>query len=128
MKKNIFTAMIFFFVGSLALAQNLVPATSEDLSEFDQQIANISGHAPGPSKKPEILKKSKDTNFGATVSESAKKLRNEDVASKTKQGSWIGESRKNGEDKNSASANGKFNGQAPSPSTLPSHPGNGKSK
>lgn len=126
MGKNVFTTMIFFFIGSLALAQNLVPATSEDLSEFDQQVANVSAHAPGPSKKPEVLKKSKATDFGATVSKSAKELRTEDVANKARQGSWTGDARKNDDDRNAAS--GKFDGRATSPSTLPSHPGNGKSK
>jgi len=61
MIKNMITILILCF-GPMALAQSLVPATSEDLNSFDQQILES--------------KKTKKANFGSVVSEKAKDLKN----------------------------------------------------
>ena len=61
------------------LAQNLVPATSEDINDFDKQVA-------------EQMKKSKPANFGSEVSAAAKDKKDSD--SDESFGKWVSSQRK----------------------------------
>ncbi len=63
MGKILFYTFVALFFGSVSLAQTLVPATSEDLSEFDSQIH-------------QAQKSSTGSQFGARVSEEARNLQN----------------------------------------------------
>lgn len=77
--------LLFFLAAQPVVAQTLVPATSEDLQDFDRRVS-------------EQLKKSGgDDNFGAQVREEAKKL-NEPGADKGKEfGKWVSKEKKKAE-------------------------------
>lgn len=59
------------FLGTMASAQTLVPATSEDLNDFDRQISL--SH-----------KNTTNSNFNAKVSEEAKRLQSQTTTQKKK--------------------------------------------
>ncbi|MBS1970794.1 MAG: hypothetical protein JSU04_10825 [Bdellovibrionales bacterium] len=61
--KNLIPTFVALFLSSVSMAQTLVPATSEDLSEFDSQIN-------------QAHKSSTDSQFGAKISEEARNLQN----------------------------------------------------
>jgi hypothetical protein len=113
MKKNTVSILITLLMGPCAFAQSLVPATSEDLAAFDEQISNSSAKAP-ESPKPEHpavpVKKSKTANFGSVVSQKAKELKNEPQADRKKMGQWVSEQRQKDDEKVPASAQGKGQG------------------
>jgi hypothetical protein len=89
--------------GSCTLhAQDLIPATSEDIQEFDRQVTQ---HV----KQDKATKPAK-SNFGAQVSEEAKKLKGNDKDSDF--GKWVsGQRRKSDEDRPSAQGSAGDNGQ-----------------
>lgn len=69
MGKFLLYTFVVLFSSSVALAQSLVPATSEDLTEFDSQISH--------SKKTPAA-----SQFGAKISEEAKALQDSTVQKK----------------------------------------------
>lgn len=77
MAKILLYTFIALFASSVAMAQSLVPATSEDLSEFDSQIS-------------QAKKTSAGSQFGAKVSEQARALQNQAEQKKKKQGASVG--------------------------------------
>lgn len=77
---------LLFLIALLAqpvLAQTLIPATSEDINEFDRQV----------SEQLSKNQKSK-SNFGTSVSEEAKKLNEAPTDSKKEFGKWVSSQRK----------------------------------
>jgi len=109
MGKKLITTLLLISLGQFALAQSLIPATSEDLSDFDQQISK------SESKKAESTaviptKKPKNSNFGATVSQKAKDLKNEALDQKKKMGKWVSDQRAKDDEKIPANAQGKGHG------------------
>lgn len=70
------------------LAQDLLPATSEDLQDFDRQITKMK-----ESSKVSGKGSAKD-NFGAVVKEEARKLKDSSGDEKNKFGSWVSSQRK----------------------------------
>lgn len=80
MSKMILSLLLVFATGSLS-AQELVPATSEDIQEFDRQV----------------LKKTKaahPSNFGSEVSAEARKLKDQSQDSRKEFGQWVSSQRK----------------------------------
>ena len=69
-----------------ALAQTLIPATSEDINDFDRQVSE--------QLKKSNVKKDK-SNFGAVVSEEAKKLKDAGADKGKDFGKWVSGQRKN---------------------------------
>lgn len=69
-----------------ALAQSLVPATSEDLAEFDRAVARQVKEEKAPEKSKSA--------FGAAVSEEAKKLKDASVDERKAFGKWVSSQRK----------------------------------
>lgn len=86
MKKLSFIILLSF-TQSL-FAQDLVPATSEDLQDFDRQIIKMK-----ESSKVSGKGSAKD-NFGAVVKEEVRKLKDSTVDEKKKFGSWVSSQRK----------------------------------
>ncbi|PWU20441.1 MAG: hypothetical protein C5B49_04290 [Bdellovibrio sp.] len=107
MKIPIFTralslALILAFIcGSTTWASDLVPATSEDLKEFDAQLAGASrrmnpqpeASRPAASKPPQSPQHERKQNFGAIVSAEAKKL-NDAKDDRNDFGKWVSEQRR----------------------------------
>lgn len=68
-------------ITSFAAADELVPATSEDLAQFDRQLANqtqMAGKSHGPAMQ----------NFGKKISAEAHKLNSQDPTQMKKFGKW----------------------------------------
>lgn len=117
MKNFILLTLISLLFENLALA-DLVPATSEDLNDFDQQIKASQGLDSGPQGssarsgapvgKSLDNQKAKKNNFGAAVSAEAKGLRDLPAESRPGFGKWVSEQRKQN-DQNQAGA-GSSNG------------------
>ena len=85
----------------MASAEVLVPATTDDQKNFDQQVV-----APAPVAQTEDTKdadsggkskkdkKAKKENFGALVSAEAKKLKDESKDDRKGMGKWVSEQRR----------------------------------
>lgn len=101
MGKIFINTLLLVLLSSWASAQSLVPATSEDLNEFDQQISQSTR------KNTEKEKSGKAANFGALVSEKAKDLKTEELDQKKKMGQWVSEQRKKGAEKVPAANEGR---------------------
>jgi len=109
MGKKLITTLLLISLGQFAWAQSLVPATSDDLSDFDQQISkSVSKKAEPAAAAP--TKKPKNSNFGATVSQKARDLKKEDLAQKKKMGQLVREERAKEDEKIPANAQGKDQG------------------
>jgi len=67
-------------------AQELVPATSEDIAEFDRQVAKQLERAGAKSQQ--------NAEFGKQVSEEAKKLKNQTPEERKNFGKWVSDQRK----------------------------------
>jgi hypothetical protein len=79
------TLLLTAFVVQPLMAQDLVPATSEDLKEFDRQVAKQA--------KPKDAA-AKGSNFGALVSEEARKLKDAGDDQGSDFGKWVSGQRK----------------------------------
>jgi hypothetical protein len=89
MKKFISITVFCILLGAVvAHAQDMVPATSEDIDQFDQQLSRqMSDTARGSKDK---------SRFGQTVSDEAKKQKDADSEKKKNFGKWVsGQRRKN---------------------------------
>lgn len=77
--------VIVAFAAQPAVAQTLIPATSEDINEFDRQVSEQLQRQQGKGA----------AKFGAQVSEEAKKL-NENAGANSKKefGKWVSGERK----------------------------------
>jgi hypothetical protein len=119
MGKTIIKTLIFISLGQFALGQSLVPATTDDLTEFDQQISKDSNKTPEATKDQKSsgshAKKSKNPNFGALVSQEAKDLKKSDGDQKKKMGQWVSEQRRNDDQKVPAESAGKGQSSTNSP-------------
>lgn len=73
--------LVLVFATCALNAQELVPATSEDIQEFDRQIV----------KK---AKTDRPANFGSEVSAEARKLKDQNQDSKNEFGQWVSSQRK----------------------------------
>lgn len=82
------------------MAQELIPATSEDIQEFDRQVTQA--------MKRESVRPG--ANFGAQVSEEAKKLKEESKDKKKEFGKWVSKQRSL-EDQERPSAKASFGSQ-----------------
>jgi hypothetical protein len=92
MSKKLITTIFIILFGQTLFAQSLVPATSDDLNDFDRQIS-----------KAQSSKNTKE-NFGAVVSDEAKSLKNSDLNKKKAMGKWVSD-QKSKEDQKVPSAN-----------------------
>lgn len=80
MSKKILLLVLVFAANALS-AQELVPATSEDIQEFDRQIV----------KK---AKTDRPSNFGSEVSAEARKLKDQNQDTRNEFGQWVSSQRK----------------------------------
>lgn len=107
MRRFILALSFLMFVSQSAFAEELVPATSEDLQEFDQQVSKsnaedskakeMAQRSIDPRKDAALSmkeKKARKENFGAVVSTEAKKLRDESVDKRKEMGSWVSSQRR----------------------------------
>jgi hypothetical protein len=116
MGKKLITTLLLISLGQFAWAQSLVPATSDDLSDFDQQLSKIESKK-SDSSAAASTKKPKNSNFGATVSQKAKDLKKEDLEQKKKMGQWVRDQRSQDDEKTPANSQGKGQGAANSNSS-----------
>lgn len=136
MKTTIMNILLIVMISPFAIAQSLVPATSEDLAAFDQQISNSAAQAPKvvkPERPVATSKKGKAANFGSVVSQKAKELKNESQSSKKQMGPWVSEQRKKDNESIPASVQGKdartsapANNDRGNSANAPGHSGNRK--
>lgn len=102
MKKYVYT-IIFIYLAAISpklLAQELVPATSEDIEEFDRQVAQQM-QRDGKSKAK--------SDFGAQVADEAKKLKDAGQDDRKSFGKWVSSQRKK-TDQGRPSAEGSLGG------------------
>ncbi len=99
------------------LAQTLIPATSEDINEFDRQVS-------------EQLKNAGDKkdNFGSQVSEEAKKLKDSAPDQGKDFGKWVSGQRKKADQGRPSAEGGIGAGRSSAPGQSGVHPGKGKNK
>lgn len=71
-------------VSQTLLAQDLLPATSEDLQDFDRQIV----------KMKESAKSSSKSSFGSVIKEESRKLKDAALDEKRDFGNWVSGQRK----------------------------------
>jgi hypothetical protein len=84
-------------------AQDLVPATSEDMQEFDRQVAKqIKPKSKGNLGKP--------SNFGSQVSEEARKLKDASDDQGDNFGKWVSSQRKKSDQGEASAAASVGNG------------------
>ena len=101
-------ALIVTLAAGLASAQDLVPATSEDIDMFDRQLQEQKEKTEQGDKAKE--KKAKADNFGQLVREEAQKLKDEE-SKKGGLGAFVKEQRRNERAGGGAeSSNGKGKG------------------
>ncbi len=105
-------------------AQTLIPATSEDINEFDRQVSQQLQRSKDKTNKPE--------NFGAKVSDEAKKLKDAGADKGKDFGKWVSSQRKKA-DQGRPSAQGSVgsenaagHGQSTAPHGRPDGKGNKK--
>ncbi len=108
MKNLVFgVALTLLFFSRVSLAEDLVPATSDDQSKFDQQVSDIqappadsgtTSDSDGKEKKENLkkqhVKKEKKANFGMIVSAEAKKLKDLPKDQKKEMGKWVSDQRR----------------------------------
>lgn len=128
MCKNIAVTLIIFLFSQGLFAQSLVPATSDDLSDFDKQISQAQeSQNPPPAKKEQSAKKSKE-NFGAIVSDEAKTLKNSELDKKKSMGQWVSEQKSKEDQKvpasNASKGQGNSNANSNSKDARTSSPAN----
>jgi len=99
------------------MAQTLIPATSEDINEFDRQVS-------------EQLKRSgaKKENFGQQVSEEAKKLKDAAPEQGKDFGKWVSGQRKKADQGRPSAEGGIGAGRSTAPGQTGVHPGKGKGR
>lgn len=122
MNKMVMLFILAALITQPVLAQTLIPATSEDINEFDRQISQqLKKSANGKSAKSK-------TGFGSEISEEAKKLKDSDQGKDF--GKWVSGQRKKSEQGRPSAAGG---GAAPgsssaAPGKSGDNPGKGKNK
>lgn len=104
-------------------AQTLIPATSEDINEFDRQVSEQLQRSD--------TKKANSDNFGAKVSEEAKKLKDGNADKGKDFGKWVSGQRKKADQgrpsaQGSVGAEAAGHGQATAPRGPPDGKGNKK--
>lgn len=101
MKKMHFLLTVSMLLTAPAFAQDdLVPATSEDIQSFDDQVADSDVVTDAPTKE-------RKENFGSAVSAEARKLKDMSPEERKKMGQWVSEQRRKDADKRPAGvANG----------------------
>lgn len=120
--KTLVLLALVALIAQPVLAQTLIPATSEDISEFDRQVAEqIKKSAGSKSDKAK-------TNFGSEISAEAKKLKDSDQGKDF--GKWVsGQRKKADQGRPSAAGGGAGAGQgSTAPGKSGSSPGKGKNK
>jgi hypothetical protein len=132
MKKLIMTLAAIMFVFHSAWADELVPATSDDLKDFDQQVAK-SQEAPrkdgehrqsgDASKKEAKLKKE---SLGSLVSAEAKKLKDESMDQRKEMGQWVSNQRRKNSQPDSNEPGGAGRGHGSNDNSPQSEVGRGK--
>ena len=105
-------------------AQTLIPATSEDINDFDRQVSQQLQRANDAKQKP------KAENFGVKVKDEAKKLKDAGADKGKDFGKWVSSQRKKS-DQGRPSAQGSVGaenaaGHAPAPHGPPDGRGNKK--
>lgn len=78
-KTFVLSLLLALTVAQAALAQTLVPATSEDLAEFDRRVSRMKTGTKAVDKAA----------FGAEVSEEAKKLKDAQADERKDFGKWV---------------------------------------
>lgn len=73
------------FAASTALADELVPATSEDLAQFDRQLSRL----PKPADRGGSKAAGTRSDFGKRVSTEARRLDGENSAPQNRFGQWV---------------------------------------
>lgn len=122
---NKFLSLLILIVLTVqpVIAQTLIPATSEDISEFDRQIANQLKRSGG--RKAD--QKASKSSFGSQVSEEAKKLKDSDQAKDF--GKWVSGQRKKSDQGRPTADGGNGTGKSSSaPGQSATQPGKGKNK
>ncbi len=117
-------AILLSIMAQPILAQTLIPATSEDINDFDRQVSQQLQRSKDSKAKP------KAENFGAKVSEEAKKLKDAGADKGKEFGKWVSGQRKKA-DQGRPSAQGSVGaenaaGHAPAPHGPPDGKGNKK--
>src|SRR5262245_641153 len=95
MKQNLLKfELITFLCGAGAIADELIPATSQDAAQFDKDIANAraKGLATAEGKKS-----ARRMNFGAKVSVEAQKMGSEIADQRKTFGKWVSSQRAQGD-------------------------------
>jgi hypothetical protein len=146
MNKILFSLTLVLFLGHMAHAEDLVPATTDDVKQFDQQVSTAKADDPAKdAKDPKSEGQSADhrkdaehrhhgkkdkapkDNFGAVVSAEAKKLKDESVDQRKEMGKFVSsQRRKNAQNQGKAEHEGSSGDSSQRP-PLPDHSGGASS-
>ena len=118
--KMILSAIVSLFLALPGYAEDLIPATSDDITDFDQQVSTqveAESRSVGlreESNRADKAQKSKDKkarkeNFGLIVSTEAKRLNDESADQKKEMGKWVSDQRRQNA-KSSGGSNSGSNG------------------
>ena len=144
MKRILLATGAIVLMSSLAMAEDLVPATTDDVSNFDSQVANSArpptndDSSKDQGKSADHRKDKKDkkdkSNFGMIVSAEAKKLKDSDQDKRKGMGKWVSNQRRQDDKKrpdaavnpgSGASGNGSTNSDAHTSAPAGNTSGNG---
>jgi hypothetical protein len=118
MKTRIFCALFLLAFSQPLFPQDLVPATSEDIQEFDRQVAK--------QHKPDAAAKTKAATFGSQVSEEARKQKDVPKDQRGDFGQWVSDQRKKSDQGQAAAAgsvgDSDSHGNSGSHGQAPDHP------
>lgn len=117
MKANICLFLSALLMTNVVMADDLVPATSEDIAQFDRQLS-----ARQNGKSEEKQAKAKKENFGQLVQAEAKKLKGSDQ--KSDFGKWVSSQRRR-DDSAAGSDRGNAGGASADHRVGPGNGGNG---
>ena len=120
------------------LAQDVVPATTEDVQNFDEKVAEtpdqedpeeVTGDKVKKEKKEKKDKKEKKENFGKIVSEEAHRMKTLPKEERHKMGPWVSAQRRKDSAKKSdvSGSDSSYGGTADARSSSPHGKGAGKS-
>ena len=103
--KMILSTIVSLFLALPGYAEDLIPATSDDITDFDQRVSTQvesesrsvglreeAKHADKAQKSKD--KKARKENFGLIVSTEAKRLNDESSDKKKEMGKWVSEQRR----------------------------------
>lgn len=103
MGKAILTTFILLSFSQSVYAQALVPATSDDISEFDKQISQAQNVSHQHTHNAALKTTQKHSaSFGAAVSQEAKNLK--DSKRSERMGQWVNEQRRRDDENTPAAA------------------------